>query len=86
MAYKISVNIRDHKTNKHIQTLIREVDQEHSMDYLYRKALNEISNYFKRYIQFWEIHPGKFSTNTKRYWNVQLTGQNKKGTIVIEKV
>lgn len=86
MAYKISVNIRDRKTNKHIQTLMREVDQEHSMDYLYRKALNEISNYFKRYIQFWEIHPGKFSTNTKRYWNVQLTGQSKKGTIVIEKV
>lgn len=86
MAYKISVNIRDRKTNEHIQTLIREIDQEHSMDYLYRKALNEISNYFKRYIQYWEIHPGKFSTNTKRYWNVQLTGQSKKGTIVIEKV
>lgn len=86
MAYKISVNIRDRKTNEHIQTLMREVDQEHSMDYLYRKALNEISNYFKRYIQFWEIHPGKFSTNIKRYWNVQLTGQSKKGTIVIEKV
>ena len=86
MAYKISVNIRDRKTNEHIQTLIREVDQEHSMEYLYRKALNEISNYFKRYIQYWEIHPGKFSTNTKRYWNVQPTGQSKKGTIVIEKV
>lgn len=52
MAYKISVNIRDRKTNEHIQTLMREVDQEHSMDYLYRKALNEISNYFKRYIQY----------------------------------
>lgn len=86
MAYKISVNIRDRKTNEHVQTLIRKVDQEHSMDYLYRKALNEISNYFKRYIQYWEIHPGKFSTNTKRYWNIQLTGQSKKGTIVIEKV
>ena len=86
MAYKISVNIRDRKTNEHIQTLIRGVSQEHSMDYLYRKALNEISSYFKRYIQYWEIHPGKFSTNTKRYWNVQLTGQSKKGTIVIEKV
>ena len=86
MAYKISVNIKDRKTNEHVQTLIREVDQEHSMDYLYRKALNEISNYFKRYIQYWEIHPGKFSTNTKRYWNVQLTGQSKKATIVIEKV
>lgn len=86
MAYKISVNIRDRKTNEHVQTLMREVDEEHSMDYLYRKALNEISNYFKRYIQFWEIHPGKFSTNAKRYWNVQLTGQSKKGTIVIEKV
>ena len=86
MAYKISVNIKDRKTNEHIQTLIREIDQEHSMDYLYRQALNEISNYFKRYIQYWEIHPGKFSTNTKRYWNVQLTGQSKKGTIVIEKV
>lgn len=86
MAYKISVNIRDRKTNEHVQTLIREVDQEHSMDYLYRKALNEISNYFKRYIQFWEIHPGKFSTKDKKYWNVQITGQKKKGTIVIEKV
>lgn len=86
MAYKISVNIKDRKTNELVKTLIREVDQEHSMDYLYHKALNEISNYFKRYIQYWEIHPGKFSTNTKRYWNVQLTGQSKKGTIVIEKV
>lgn len=56
------------------------------MDYLYRKALNEISNYFKRYIQYWEIHPGKFSTNTKRYWNIQLTGQSKKASIVIELV
>lgn len=86
MAYKISVNIRDRKTNEHIQTLIREVDQEHSMEYLYRKALNEISNYFKRYIQYWEIHPGKFPTNTKRYWNVQPTNSKLKASIVIELV
>ena len=32
VAYKISVNIKDRKTNEHVQTLIREVDQEHSMD------------------------------------------------------
>ena len=86
MAYKISINIRDRKTNEHIQTLMREVDEEHSMDYLYRKALNEISNYFKRYIQFWEIHPSKFSTNTKRYWNVQPTNSKLKASIVIELV
>ena len=86
MAYKISVNIRDRKTNELVKTLIREVDQEHSMDYLYRKALNEISNYFKRYIQYWEIHPDKFSTNTKRYWNVQPTNSKLKASIVIELV
>ena len=86
MAYKISVNIRDRKTNELVKTLIREVDQEHSMDYLYRKALNEISNYFKRYIQGFEIHPGKFSTNTKRYWNVQPTNSKLKASIVIELV
>ena len=86
MAYKISVNIKDRKTNERVQSLINEVDREHSLEYLHRKALNEISYYFKRYIQGFEIHPGKFSTNTKRYWNVQLTGQSKNGTIVIEKV
>lgn len=86
VAYKISVNIKDRKTNEHVQTLIREVDQEHSMDYLYRKALNEISNYFKRYIQGFEIHPGKFSTYTKRYWNVQPTNSKLKASIVIELV
>ena len=86
VAYKISVNIKDRKTNEHVQTLIREVDQEHSMDYLYRKALNEISNYFKRYIQGFEVHPGKFSTYTKRYWNVQPTNSKLKASIVIELV
>ena len=86
MAYKISVNIKDRKTNERVQSLINEVDREHSLEYLYRKALNERSNYFKRYIQFWEIHPGKFSTKNKKYWNVQITGQKTKGTIVIEKV
>ena len=86
VAYKISVNIKDRKTNEHVQTLIREVDQEHSMDYLYRKALKEISNYFKRYIQGFEIHPGKFSTYTKRYWNIQPTNSKLKASIVIELV
>lgn len=84
MAYKISVNIKDRKTNERVQSLINEVDREHSLEYLYRKALNEISNYFKRYIQGFEIHPGKFSTNTKRYWNVQPTNSKLKASIVIE--
>ena len=86
MAYKISVNIRDRKTNELVKTLIREVDQEHSTDYLYRKALNEISNYFKRYIQYWEIHQGKYSNADKKYWSVQPTKCKEKATIVIELV
>ena len=86
MAYKVTVNIKERKTNKWVATLMRDIDREHSMDYLYNEALDKISNYLKRYIQFFEIHQGKYSTSTKRYWNIQPTNCKLKASIVIEKV
>ena len=85
MGYKVTVNIRDRKTNEFICCILCEYDNKNNIEFLYRKALNEISNYLKRYLQYWEIHQGKYSTADKKYWSVQPSKCKEKATIISEK-
>ena len=48
MGYKLIVNIKSRKKDKPVNNLLRETDWQHSQEYLYRRAINEICHYFNR--------------------------------------
>ena len=87
MAYKLIVNIKKRYGGEFVRTLIREEDHHNSMEFLYRKAINAIQNYFKKELDpLYEIHKGKDSTIYNSYWRVQPRNYNEKATIVIKQL
>lgn len=86
MGYKLTVNIKTRKGGEQVTNLLREYDYEHGVEYLYRRAINEICHYFNRsYFDQYEVWSGEDKARGAKYWRIQPKGSKYKGTIVIEK-
>ena len=84
MAYKLLVNIKDKKTDKHLKTL-GVLKSYYNPQYLYNFAIDKVQNYFGRYLKPFEIRKGTYCTSEHMYWSVTPQHTTEKATITITK-